>query len=191
MGDLLLGADFRDPQVPGWVVVSPDKMEFRPGAVGEAWVNYPASDLIHPVLRTPGPFDDVDVSVTIRYVEGAYEYISSGLELRSGDDGDYVVRISAQGTFSVGWHNKTEWGGNLVKWNEHTALRKKMGEPNRLRVVMRGEQMRVYLNGMLATSLRDSRYAAGFVRLVVTPSKHQAITVAYSDLQLREPPRDN
>ena len=62
-------------------------------------------------LRTPGPFDDFDVSVTIRFIKGSYEHISAGLELCSGDGGDYVVRISAQGTFNVGWHAKTEWGG--------------------------------------------------------------------------------
>jgi len=37
-------------------------------------------------LRTPGPFDDFDVSVTIRFIKGSYEHISAGLELRSGID---------------------------------------------------------------------------------------------------------
>ncbi|MEK7275869.1 MAG: hypothetical protein AAB427_00835 [Chloroflexota bacterium] len=186
MGDLLLGADFREPDAPGWVLLSKEKLEFRPGAPAELWATFPASALIHPVLRTPGPFDDFDVSVSVRFIKGSYEHVSAGLEVRSSDDGDYVIRISPQGTFSIGWHNKADWGDWLVKWNEHPSLRTKLGESNRVRVVMRGEQLRLYLNGMLATSLRDSRFRAGFVRLAVTPSEKGELVTAFSDLQLRE-----
>jgi hypothetical protein len=36
----------------------------------ELWAKYPKSDRIHPVLRTPAPFDDFDASVTIRFIDG-------------------------------------------------------------------------------------------------------------------------
>lgn len=186
MGDLMLGSDFRDPDLPGWKVFNRDKLEFRPGSPAELWVNHPASELIHPILRTPGPLDDFDIGVTIRFIEGKYDYVSSGFELRSGDDGDYVIRISAQGTFHVGWHNKTAWGAQLVDWTEHPSLRKAMGQPNRMRVLFRGDQLRLYMNGVLATSLRDARFSFGYLRLVVSPSKEAAAVVAYSDLQLRD-----
>lgn len=186
MGDLILGTDFRDPEVPGWKVFNRDKLEFRPGSPAELWVNFPASELIHPIVRTPGPLDDFDVSVTVRFIEGNREYISAGFEVRSGDAGDYIVRVSAQGTYGVGWHVGTEWGGKLVDWTEHPSLRATLGQPNRLRVVMRGDQTRVYLNGVLATSLRDPKYTFGHIRLVVSPSKETSMVVAFSDLQVRD-----
>ena len=158
MGNLLLGADFLDSEVPGWVVVDLDNLEFKSDPTPELWARYPKSDRIHPVLRTPAPLDDFDASVTIRFIEGSYEHVSAGLELRSSSEGDYVIRISAQGTFSVGWHDKLEWGGNLVKWTTHPALNTEMGDANRLRVVMKGSRIRVYINGMLATSLRDGKF---------------------------------
>lgn len=186
LGELLLGADFREPDAPGWVLINRDRLEFRPGAPAELWATFAPSDRIHPILRTPGPFDDFDVSVTIRFIKGPYEHASAGLELRSGDEGDYVVRISAQGTFNVGWHAKTEWGGPIVNWTDHPSLKSRMGEPNRIRAIMRGQQIRLYINGLICASIRDSRFHAGFIRLVVSPSSQDALTVAFSDLQLRE-----
>ncbi len=187
MGDLLLGADFRDPDLRGWKMFNNDKWELRPGPRGELWAKFPASNLIHPVLRTPGPLDDFDLSVNIRFVDGVFDYVSAGMEVRTCDDGDYIVQISAQGTFRVGWHNKTEWGGEFFKWADHPALRKGMNQDNRMRVIARGDLLRVYLNGVVATSVHDSKYAFGYARLVVSPGdKVEPATVAFSDLQLRE-----
>ncbi|HLE30745.1 MAG TPA: hypothetical protein VI793_21655 [Anaerolineales bacterium] len=186
LGDLLLGADFRDPELRGWKTFNPDQWELRPGSPAELWANFPASDRIHPILRTPGPIDDFDLGVSIRFIEGAYDYISAGFEVRANDDGDYVIQISAQGTFRVGWHNKLEWGGELVNWAEHPALRKELGADNRLRVMMRADLLRVYVNGVLATSLHDARFGFGFARLVIAPGTKSPVTAAFADLQLRE-----
>jgi hypothetical protein len=182
-GSLLLKADFESAEAPGWALSYPDKINFKPG---ELWMTQPADDLIHPVMRTPGRYDDVDVSLTIRFVDGSYEHIHAGVEVRSGDDGDYVISISPQGTYRVGWHNKTEWGGVLVPWTTHPELRTGMGLPNRLRVVMHGDRLRVYVNDLLASSLRDDKLKSGMVRLVMFPSKQAASTVAFSRVELRE-----
>lgn len=186
VGDLLLGADFSKEEQIGWRVLNREHLTFKPGSPPELWVKHPNSKLIHPVLRTPGPFDDFDVSITIRFLEGNWELISAGFEVRSGDDGDYIVRVSAQGTFQVGWHVGTDWGGALVNWSSHPVLRTGVGDANRLRVNMRGERMRVYLNGVLAASLRDSRFPVGLIRLVVSPGSESAMKAAFADLQLRE-----
>lgn len=187
MGDLILGADFRDSKLPGWVISYEDKVEFKNEADPELWATFTPAEVIFPVIRTPGIFDDFDVGVTIRFIKGSYEHISAGFELRYGDEGDYVFRISAQGTFQVGWHKEKEWGETLVSWTKHPNLRSEMGDANRLRVVLRGNRIRVYLNGVLATSLRDDHFSAGLVRVVVSPSKKKPNTVvAFSDVQLRE-----
>jgi hypothetical protein len=186
LGDLLLGSDFRETDIPGWLPINRERLEFRPGTPAELWATFPASDRIHPILRTPGPFDDFDLSVSLRFIRGSYEHISAGLELRSGEDGDYVMRISAQGTFSLGWHNKLEWGGPIINWTEHPSLKTRMGDSNRVRVLMRGNLIRIYLNGHLATSIHDDRFKSGSLRLALCPSQRDSLTVAFSDLQLRE-----
>lgn len=187
MGDLILGADFRDETVPGWIISNPDKIEFKSDPGPELWATFAPDDMIFPVVRTSGPFDDFDIGVTIRFIKGKYDYVSAGLELRYGDEGDYVFRISAQGTYQVGWHQEKEWGGTLLDWTSHPALKTEAGGANRLRVVLRGNQIRVYLNGVLATSLRDDRFSSGLIRMVISPARKGPKTVvAYSDLQMRE-----
>jgi hypothetical protein len=51
---------------------------------------------------------------------------------------------------------------------------------------MKGDRVRVYINGVLATSLRDDRYSLGLVRVVVSPGNDSGIEAAFSALQLRE-----
>lgn len=92
LGDLILGADFRDPKVPGWLISYEDKVKFKNDPGPELWANFEPADVISPVIRTPGPFEDFDIGVTIRFIEGNYEQISAGLELRYGDEGDYAFR---------------------------------------------------------------------------------------------------
>ncbi|MBK9781874.1 MAG: hypothetical protein IPP55_17815 [Anaerolineales bacterium] len=45
--------------------------------------------------------------------------------------------------------------------------------------------MRVYLNGVLATSLKDNRYKMGKLHVVAEPNGETNLGVAYSDLQVR------
>lgn len=182
-GRLLLGANFAQGTAPGWRLNYPDRVSFRPG---ELWAAFPASDLIHPVLSTPGHYDDVDFAATLRFIEGSYKHCYAGIEMRFTDDGDYTIHVSAQGTYRVGWHNKREWGETIMDWTTHPALGTEMGVPHRLRVTMHGDRLRIFLNGVLATSLRDSRCKAGSARLVVAPSKQGNVTVAFSQVELRE-----
>lgn len=186
LGDLILGADFSDAGVPGWALSTPENLEFKPGDPPELWARFPASSQIHPVIRTPAYFDNCDAGVTVRFVEGDTEYVSAGLEARGSDAGDYTFRISAQGTFQVAWHDKNDWGGTLLNWTAHPALKPGLGPANRLRILLRGEQIRVYLNGVLATSLRDSRFSGGTLRVMITPGKRKPAVAAYSRLELRD-----
>ncbi len=59
------------------------------------------------------------------------------------------------------------------------------GEINRMRVLNRGEQIRVYLPGSLAASIRDARYTTGRALVVVGPIGEDT-RLAISDLQIRE-----
>lgn len=186
LGDLILGADFGNPDVPGWSLSTPENLQFKPGNPPELWARFAASGQIHPVIRTPAYFDNYDVGVTIRFLEGDLEYVSAGIEARGSDAGDYTFRVSAQGTFQVAWHDKNDWGGTLLNWTAHPALKEGLGPANRLRAVLRGEQIRVYLNGVLATSLRDARFSGGTLRVMITPGKRVPAVVAYSHLELRD-----
>jgi uncharacterized protein YhfF len=57
---------------------------------------------------------------------------------------------------------------------------------SRLRVIMEGEKTHVCLNGVLATSLKDNRCKMGKLHVVAEPNGETNLSVAYSDLQVRE-----
>jgi len=195
LGDLILGADFRDPALPGWQLINQENVQVKPGFPPELWARFPASDMLHYVIQASGLFDNFDVSLTIRFLEGDPDYIRGGLILRyTSAQGGYACFISAQGTYKIGWYEKSPQTNLLERktrldWTIHSALRKGMGVSNRLRVVMLNDRMRVYLNGVLATTLPADQFQVGQLRLGIEPSSKSAAQVAFVALELREAPR--
>jgi hypothetical protein len=187
IGDLILGTDFRNKSVPGWRLYNEDHLDFRlsVGMRPELWATFKTAGNYQRLIGTPGPLYDFDASVNLRFIKGAYDKARAGFELRLWDVGNYLIQISPQATFSVGYHIDSEWGEHLANWSEHSALKKGWGELNRVRVVARGDQLRVYLNGVMAASLRDDRYRMGRLLVVAAPMGVET-TVAISDLQIRE-----
>lgn len=187
IGDLLLGADFQEGKIPGWIVYQKENIQFRHQSPypPELWVTLPGENAFKGILQSPGPLFNCDLSVNIRFISGIWDQIRAGVEFRHRDEGDYLVAISPQGTFCIGYHNERQWGDYLSKWGDHDSLNIGWEELNRLRVITRGDQIRVYLNGSLAASLLDFRYKQGSVMVVVGPIDGDAV-VAFSDLQLRQ-----
>jgi hypothetical protein len=193
LGDLLLGADFSQLPPAGWQLLNEQATSrgVHPQGIPELVGRFDASEQVHYVLQSSGIFDDFDVSVNIHCIDGELKYSRGGLVVRYNSTlGGYIIFVSVQSTYMIGWYERKDeklvWGGELIDWTTHHALRSGFGVTNRLRVLMRGNQMRLYLNGVLACSLRDDRHHSGQIRLGIEPSKHGPITFGFSDLQLRE-----
>lgn len=109
------------------------------------------------------------------------------------NDGGYGVYISPIGSYNIGYFMLDTKGdfkwNNLMDWTYHASLRKGINTTNRLRVIFDGERMRVYLNGVLATSLKDNRYKMGKLHVVVEPNGETNLGIAFSDFQVREIPK--
>ncbi|MCX6056144.1 MAG: hypothetical protein NTZ74_14775 [Chloroflexi bacterium] len=194
-GKLLQRVDFNDPRLPGWEQVHPENQKLVPGNPVELQANYPPSDLVHYILKTSGFFEDLDAAVTIRFLEGDCGLISAGMFLRYQDgSGGYCILISAQSSYVLGCY-ETPPGGELVwktimDWKSHSALLAGLNQSNRVRMVALGSHLKVYLNEMLATSIRDDLYQKGQFHLAAEPGNKSSISVAFSNLELREPVED-
>lgn len=191
MGDLILGADFTNEVLPGWEIVRDGDISFHKGHPPELRGRYKPRLNSYYVLISSGFLDDFDASVSIKFTEGDEKLITAGFYPRMTNDGGYAVYISPLGSYNIGYFttqpNSADLKWNtLVDWTSHASLRKGRDVPNRLRVIMDGEKMRVYLNGVLATSLKDNRYKMGKLHLVAEPNGETNLGVAYSDLQVRE-----
>ena len=195
LGDLILGADFNLLPPMGWQLLNEQavRQDRHPNGDAEIAGDFQPSEQVHYILHSAGVFDDFDVSATLRFVRGEYKYGRGGIVVRyNSGTGGYVIFVSVQQTYMIGWYEKREnglsWGGELIDWTTHQALHAGFGESNRLRVVMCGNMMRVYFNGVLASSLRDDRHRVGQIRLGLEPSKHGPLYACFSGLQLREVP---
>lgn len=194
MGDLLLGADFSDKHMPGWEVLNADKLTFLNGDQPEMYgVFKPDATKSHYVLKSSGFLDDFDASVSIKFTHGTLDKTRAGFYLRFTDDGGFGFLISAQSSYTYGIftkdsENKLVWQ-KILAWTSHTALKYGFNVSNRLRVICDRDRFRVYLNGVLATSFKDSRFQAGTFYLTVDPGADGLDGgFAFSDLQVREVP---
>jgi hypothetical protein len=190
MGDLLLGADFRQKPIAGWQFQNEEKMTLLPGPPPELCARFPKSNLVHYVLYSSGILDNLDASVTLRFPAGDVKWIRAGLFLRYDTAlGGYGAFVSAQGTYMFGYYDKPAndnlaWH-TMIDWTAHTSLRAGLNLPNRLRLLANGRRIQIYLNGVLAASFADSRFEVGQVRLAVESSENSDIEAAFSDLQIR------
>lgn len=192
MGDLLLGADFSNKIMPGWEVLNGDKLTFHKNPLEMRGFLDPDPNKAWYVLRSSGFLDDFDASLNIRFLEGRKESIRAGFYLRFTDDGGYGFLISAQASYTIGAFTK-DADGKLVwqkkmGWAYHTALKPGFNETNRLRVICNHESFRVYMNGVLTTSFKDSLFSAGTLYLAADTGEGPKAGFAFSDLQVREVP---
>ena len=190
MGDLILGADFSHKPITGWSFPNEDNIRLVSGSAPELRAKFPSADTLFYVLNSSGYFDNLDVSVSLRFYEGELKYVDAGLSIRYQKGvGSYAFLISPLGTYAVGYYQKGDgddmvWK-HIVDWTAHASIRQGLNQVNRLRVTADGDRLRVYINGVLASSLHDDHFDTGEVLLDAEPGK-SSLDVGFTDLQLRE-----
>ncbi|HHO54472.1 MAG TPA: hypothetical protein ENK18_27270 [Deltaproteobacteria bacterium] len=193
---LIAHLDFRTEGTPGFHTLPQPSYEADTEA-GEliARMGPGSKSALYTVLRSHDVFGDVDLSVTLRVIEGlegngvdrpgAY----GGLSFRLKDVLCYVVTVTTDGRFSIGAIDQdihgTRWD-HLVARAPCEALERGLGAPNRIRVVANADKIRLWLNGTLAASLRDYRFRQGKLEILVNP-RGAPCTLGLSDLVLAEP----
>ena len=189
-GELLLGADFRDPNVPGWHVYRKDNLRIGDGGLPRIVGSFRKQESTAWILESLGSFDNVDAAVTISFLEvgDLTKHCRLGFAIRWTEEGRYCVDIAPKGNYCVASYEKQndekKWR-ILVDFVTHPALRIGVGVPNRLRVVAYNDHLRVYINNVLASSVRDSSFTYGTIGIVLENTGSDVV-FALSDLELRE-----
>jgi hypothetical protein len=193
MGNLVLAADFSQDPIPGWGFPNRDKVQLIKDTVPELRAKFPAQSGLYYALNSSGYFDNIDASVSIKFYEGDLNLIDAGLVLRYRKEvGSYCILITPLGTYSLGYYQKgtaadggMDWK-SIMSWTKHSAIKPGLNQLNRIRMIANGEHLRVYFNGVLATSIHDNRYDEGEVLLALEGTEKSVIDVGFSNLQLRE-----
>jgi hypothetical protein len=190
MGNLLLGADLSKKPVAGWNLFNEADLKFIPGATPELQIGFEPKSGLYDAIGSSGMFDNVDIGVTIKFLEGKQEWVYGGIFARYGPAGGYAFLISAQSSYKFGYYSKgaddkLAWS-DLMPWTSHAALHSGLEKSNRLRAICYNDRLKVYLNGVLATSIRDTRFEAGKFYISFSSGLESNIVARISDLQLRE-----
>jgi hypothetical protein len=191
LGNLVLGADFRQDSITGWGFPNKDNIQVTNSTPPELRLKFPPWDGLYYALNSSGYFDNLDASVSITFYEGNVDLIDAGLVLRYRKTvGSYCLLISPIGTYNLGSYEKgqgedLDWK-SMLGWTKHNALRTGLNQTNRLRFIAAGNHLRVYLNGVLATSIHDDRFDEGEVLLAAEATAKSSIDVGFTELQLRE-----
>lgn len=188
---VLLVARFDELHPPGWEACTGPKhgLSLDPGPPPELCVAFApdAGNSLWVVLRSAGSYDDVDVSVTVRHLVGG---ASAGIEVRASQLGSYAATLVTDGrlfvTYYEGYKGQSKAHALLPGSRPHPEARVGLGVANELRFVARDDELRVYLNGKLASSLHEPSLRSGLIKLVVNPRGGPAC-VAFSDVLVREP----
>jgi hypothetical protein len=189
-GELLLGADFRDPDVPGWKVYHKENLRIGEGGLPQLVGTFQKQEGPTWILETRGSFDNIDVTATLSFVkvEDITKHCRLGFDVRWTEEGHYNADISPKGNYCVASYVKADAENRwhmFVDCELHPALRSGVRVANRLRVVAYNDHLRVYINNVLASSVRDSRYTYGTIGLVLENSGADVVFVV-SDLEVRE-----
>ncbi len=191
MGDLILGADFSHQPIAGWGFPNPDDVQTVNGNPPEFRAKFKNRATVHYVLNSSGYFDNLDAGVNVCFYGGNQDDVTSGLILRYRKNvGSYNFFISPLGTYAVACYEKSDsdlmdWK-SIISWTKDNIIRAGFNQVNRLRVIANGTQFKFYINGVLTTSIHDSRYEDGEVILGVEGSAKSTVEVGFGDLQLRE-----
>jgi large subunit ribosomal protein L7/L12 len=180
---LLAAADLRVPGVPGWDVLwkhariemGPELVAQTPGDAGR-YFNLLASQLA---------LDDFRVTFGFRFLWGDTTTTRAGLLLRKSDSGFYAANVSTQGTLSLQYEPKEGKNVALVPWSNHHAIRTAPGDLNELSVELRGDRLRMEVNGAVVASLRDPHARQGRILAVCLSKVPMAIAVR--KLEVYEP----
>jgi hypothetical protein len=190
-GELLLWANFLDPNVPGWKLYHKDHLQVGAGGRSQIVGRFEKQADTAWVIESSGSFDNIDASVTINFleVEDITKHCRLGFAMRWTEEGRYCVDIAPKGNYCVGKYEQAKEEGKrwkmLVDYATHPAMRIGANVPNHLRVVNYNDHIRVYINNVLVSSVRDPRFTYGTMGLVLENTTSDVV-FAISDLELRE-----
>jgi len=178
VGDLLLVDDFGDPSASEFSTPASEarRLYFEDGEYHilvkkASWVSWGDTDT---------EFSDFSLEVEARLVDGAGEG-QYGLIFREEDsDNFYMFNISHNGMYKLRKQVDGEWQ-NIIEWTESSHVRTGTST-NHLRVVCRGSEITMYVNGHYLDTVTDHSFSAGKLGVFAGTFNEPNFHVAFDNL---------
>ncbi len=132
--------------------------------------------------------DDMEASYSMTFVKAPAPSWGSGLVFWAKDyDEYYAILINAQGWFGVQRHVSNRYL-LPVAWRESDAIKKGEGAENQVKVVTKGNQATIFINGQEVIALNGQPPQGGSLIGFKAASGPEGVnTVAFANLQVTQP----
>ncbi len=131
-----------------------------------------------------GPFTDFVLEADAKLVSGPYQ-TTYGVAFRMKDnDNFYRFLISADGNYLMGARLDGTWT-ELQRWTRSEYV-EKGNSTNHLKMVCKGSQIEVYVNGHYLTAVTDSSFDSGYIGVILDASAGNT-QVAFDNIKVYSP----
>jgi len=143
-------------------------------------------------LNQSNRFEDMDASIKVNMAKSDDQAWGGGLVFWATDyDNYYAVLVSADGQFTVRRYVNAR-SLAPVDWRESPAIKKGVGQVNLLRVVTKGTQAAVYINGTeVVTFNGQPPQGGGFIGVKGSSAEKSQIVWEFSELKVAKPSSSN
>ena len=149
----------------------------------------PEKNTTQTILNQANVFpDDLEASYSMTFVKAAAPTWGSGLVFWAKDyDEYYAVLINAQGWFGVQRHVSNRYL-LPVAWRESDVIKKGEGAENQVKVVTKGKQATIFINGKEVITLSGQPPEGGtLIGFKAATGPQGTNTVAFGDLKIIQP----
>lgn len=127
-------------------------------------------------------FDDFEIEFEVALVDGD-TYNDAGVLFRFQDrDNYYELDLNGEGSFAVGKQIDGEWY-QILDWTGSPAIQA-FGSVNRVRLIARGDQFEMIVNGQTIGRFVDDTYQSGGIALVVTAYDDPPAKATFDNLRI-------
>ncbi len=143
-------------------------------------------------LNQSNRFEDMDASIKVNMAKSDDQAWGGGLVFWATDyDNYYAVLVSANGQFSVRRYVNAR-SLAPVDWRDSTVIQKGIGQVNQLRVVTKGSQATVYINGVEVVTFNGQLpQGGGFIGVKGSSAEKSQIVWEFSELKVTKPSPSN
>lgn len=172
---------------PGWGEAGPNLSAANGKLTVQADVN---SGYV--ALNQSNRIEDMDAGIKVSMVKSEDPSWAGGLVFWATDyDNYFALLVSGDGQFSVRRYVNAR-SLAPVDWRDSTVIQKGIGQVNQLRVVTKGSQATVYINGIeVVTFNGQPPQGGGFIGVKGSSAEKSQITWEFSELKVTKPSSSN
>jgi len=153
----------------GWAQASKEDVEYDYEG-GEYYIENKKYDWVFwTVNRNAGWFDDFALEIDARLVSGPKETHYGLLFRHQDNDNFYFFRVSGDGYYSVDKQLDDRW--KTIQRKRQSDFIEEGNSTNHLKVVCKGSQIVVYVNGYHLATFTDDSFHGGYVAIAVATNK--------------------